>query len=60
MNQVMYRATDYGHSDFFAAQIEILILKKRGTFGQFVSTHFGTVSPLSTFSNNQPLFLQKN
>ena len=30
-----------------------------GTFGQFISTHFGTVSPLSMFSINQPLFLQK-
>ena len=30
-----------------------------GIFGQFISTHFGTVSPLSMFSINQPLFLQK-
>ena len=30
-----------------------------GIFGQFIITHFGTVSPLSMFSNNQPLFLQK-
>ena len=30
-----------------------------GTFVRFVGTHFGTVSPLSLFSNNQPLFLQK-
>ena len=30
-----------------------------GTFGQFTSTHFGTVSPLSMFSFNQSLFLQK-
>ena len=29
-----------------------------GSFGQFISTHFGTVSPLSMFSINQP-FLQK-
>ena len=28
-------------------------------FGQFISPHFGTVSPLSMFSINQPLFLQK-
>ena len=28
-------------------------------FSQFISTHFGTVSPLSMFSINQPLFLQK-
>ena len=28
-------------------------------FGQFISTHFGTVSPLSMLSINQPLFLQK-
>ena len=30
-----------------------------GIFGQFISTHFGTVSPLSMFLINQPLFLQK-
>ena len=30
-----------------------------GIFGQFISTHFGTVSPLSMFSINHPLFLQK-
>ena len=31
------------------------------TLGRFISTHFGTVShcPLSMFSINQPLFLQK-
>ena len=28
-------------------------------FGQTISTHFGTVSPLSMFSIIQPLFLQK-
>ena len=28
-------------------------------FSQFISTHFGTVSPLSMFSINQPLILQK-
>ena len=28
-------------------------------FGLFISTHFGTVSPLYMFSINQPLFLQK-
>ena len=31
-----------------------------GVFAQFISTHFGTMSPLSMCSNNQPLFLQKN
>ena len=31
-----------------------------GIFSQFISIHFGTVSPLSMFSINQPLFLQKN
>jgi hypothetical protein len=31
-----------------------------GIFSQFISTHLGTVSPLSMFSINQPLFLQKN
>ena len=30
-----------------------------GIFGQFTSTHFDTVSPLSMFSINQALFLQK-
>jgi hypothetical protein len=29
-----------------------------GIFGQFNSTHFGKVSPLSMFSIIQPLFLQ--
>ena len=28
-----------------------------GIFGQFISTYFGMVSPLSMFSNNRPLFL---
>ena len=30
-----------------------------GIFGQSIGTHFGTVSSLSMFSINQPLFLQK-
>ena len=30
-----------------------------GIFKQFISTHFGTVCPLSIFSINQSLFLQK-
>ena len=30
-----------------------------GIFGQFISTYFGTLIPLSMFSINQPLFLQK-
>ena len=30
-----------------------------GIFGWFISTYFGTVSPLSVFSINQPVFLQK-
>ena len=30
-----------------------------GIFGRFISTHFGTESPLSMFFINQPLFLQK-
>ena len=29
-------------------------------FGRTISTHFGTVSPLSIFSISQPLFLQKS
>ena len=28
-----------------------------GIFSQFISPHFGTVSPISMFSINQPLFL---
>ena len=31
-----------------------------GIYGQFISTNFATVSPLSIFPINQPLFLQKN
>ena len=30
-----------------------------GIFGQFISTHFGTVNPLSMFFINQLLYLQK-
>ena len=30
-----------------------------GIFGQFISTHFGTVSPLDLFSINLLLFLQQ-
>ena len=30
-----------------------------GIFSQFISAHFGIVSPLSMFSINEPLFLQK-
>jgi hypothetical protein len=30
-----------------------------GIFEEFISTHFGIVSPLSLFSINEPLFLQK-
>ena len=30
-----------------------------GIFSQTITTHFSTVSPLSMFSNIQPLFLQK-
>ena len=30
-----------------------------GIFGQFISNHFSTVSPLSMFFINQPLILQK-
>ena len=55
----MTQSTDYGRPmmPFF---IEILLnLGIWGTFGWFISTHFGTVSLLSTFSIDQPLFLQK-
>jgi hypothetical protein len=37
-----------------------LVVKFWGIFGRFINTHFGTVSPLSMFVINQPLFLQKN
>ena len=30
-----------------------------GIFGRTIRTHFGIVSPLSMFSINEPLFLQK-
>jgi hypothetical protein len=30
-----------------------------GIFGQFISTHFGSVSTLSMFAINQQLFIQK-
>ena len=55
---------DYGHPMklFF---IKIPIWADRfwriwGIFEQFISTHFGTVSPLSMFSIKQQLFLQEN
>ena len=34
-------------------------LKKIAHLNRFISTHFGTVSPLSMLSINQSLFLQK-
>ena len=64
--------TDYGRQmkPFFHGNLKLLGLGRRfgadkfwdvwGIFGQFINTPFGTVSPLSMFSINQPLFLQKN
>ena len=51
--------TDYGRQmkSFF---IEISnTLGIWGILGRFISTHFGTVSPLSMICISQPLFLKK-
>ena len=59
----MSTPTDYGRlfssgSHFFLAWADNF--EAFGVFySQFISTHFGTVSPVSMFSINQPLFLQK-
>ena len=67
----MYSYTDYGRpmKSFFLWNLKLLGLAGQivqidfGAFGvflnRFISIHFGTVSPLSMFSINQPLFLQK-
>ena len=63
-------ATDYGHpmkpfsskSQTFGLGQTIWADKFWGIwsiFGQFIITHFGTMSPLSMFSINEPLFLQR-
>ena len=55
--------TDYGRpNEAFFIKIQNFWAwadKFWGIFGQTISTHFGTVSPLSMFSIIQPLFLQK-
>ena len=63
----MVRNTDYGHPErvFFknpkllglGRQIGLKFFEAFGVFS--ISTHFGTVSPLSMFSIIQPLFLKK-
>jgi hypothetical protein len=67
----MHRNTDYGHlaresfslknSNFWAWADKFggKFWGIWGIFGRFISTYFGTVSLLSTFSINQPLFVQK-
>ena len=66
MDNSMLMATDYGHPmkpffveipNFWAWADELWDIWD--IFGWFISTHFGTVIPLSMFSINQPLFLQK-
>ena len=71
MRNVMNMATDYGRPMklFFSLKSRTFGQGQTnwdnkfwgvwGIFGPFISTHFGTVSPLSMFSINQPLFLQK-
>ena len=60
--------TDYGRPmmPFFSLKSQIFGLGQTnradtfwGIFGRAISTHFDTVSPLSMFSINQSLFLQK-
>ena len=63
------KITDYRRSMNFSSKSQTFGLgqkiwadKFRGIFsifGQLISPHFGTVSPLSMFSINQSLFLQK-
>ena len=66
----MQQSTDYGHPErpFFRKSQTFGLGQTNwnkkfggilGIFSQFISTHFGTVSPVSMFSINQPLFLQK-
>ena len=60
-------ATDYGRpmkpfaskSQTFGLGQTIGQINFGAFFGQFIRTHFDAVSPLSMFSINQPLFLQK-
>ena len=67
-----YLFTDYGRPmqrSFFSLKSRTFGLEQTnwadkfrdilGIFSQTISTHFGTVSPLSMFSIIQPLFLQK-
>ena len=46
---VMYQVPDYGNPESFFSKIPNFWV----FFGQFISTHFGTVSSLSMFSINQ-------
>jgi hypothetical protein len=64
----MSKTTDYGRpmkpffieiSNFWAWAEADNFWGIWGIFGQFISTHFGTVSLLSMLSINQALFLQK-
>ena len=61
----MHENTDYGRpmKPFFIKIRNIRPwahnLGRLDIFDQFIRTHFGTVSPLSMFFINQPLFLQK-
>ena len=66
---VIIEGTDYGRPmKPFLTEINFLAWEDKlghkfwgiwGIFGQTISTHFDTVSPLSMFSVIQPLYLQK-
>ena len=71
LEHIVLSLTDYGRpmKPFFLSKSQIFGLGQTnwadklwgiwGIFCKFISTHFGTVSPLSMFFINQPLFLQK-
>ena len=59
----MYNVMDYGQpmKPFFIEILNLWAWADKfwgiwGIFGRFISTHFVTVSPLSMFFINQPLF----
>ena len=58
---LIFEGTDYGRpmKSFIYQNPKLLCLGIRSIFGQFISTHFATVSPLSMFYINQLLFLKK-
>jgi hypothetical protein len=66
---ILLSGTDYGRPMLFSLKFRTFWLGQTnwedeflgiwGTFDQIISTHFGTMSPLSMFSIIQPLFLQK-